>query len=162
AIFLSLRISSRGRNVAHVHRRGVANYFRAARVCARYIRLHSRAMATFSNIHTAGPATAPILAAASVSGHMATGSYTYVITSITSWGETSPSPSATVATTTGSVAISMPATPSYVTARRIYRSTVGTSSPLYLSATVPNNGTTSYVDTKSDSALGMRNPPSSP
>jgi hypothetical protein len=55
----------------------------------------------------------------------------------------------------GSVLVSGIATgPAGVTARKVYRSTANTVTPLLLLATLADNTTTTYVDTKTDASLG--------
>jgi hypothetical protein len=53
----------------------------------------------------------------------------------------------------------IPTGPAGVYARNVYRSKAGTTSPMLLLVTFADNSTTSYNDTKADSALGTNTPP---
>lgn len=100
--------------------------------------------------------TAPTLALTTGSA-LGIGNYTYGISFQNGLnGETKPGPTATLATTSGNQAInlsSIPTGPAGTTARRVYRSKVGTSSPLFLVTTIADNSTTTYADTTADASL---------
>jgi len=106
------------------------------------------------------PVTAPTVIAGTASGNMGVGIYTYKVTFITAFGETSTSPvSSNVTTGTGSVNLSnIPiSTETNVTSRKLYRTTSGGGSWLFL-ATIADNTTTVYTDTASDGSLGVAAP----
>lgn len=74
------------------------------------------------------------------------------------WGNTGPAPP-TPNPVVAVVALSGIAVgPAAVTARKIYRSAAGTTTPLKLVATLANNTTTTYTDTAADAALGAPAP----
>ncbi|GHO55531.1 hypothetical protein [Ktedonobacter robiniae] len=101
------------------------------------------------------PPAAPTLALVAGTG-MGTGAYTYAITYGMGVGQTLPGTTATVTTTSTSAQVALsniPVGPAGTTYRNIYRSKVGTSSPLYLVTTIGNNTTTTYTDTAADTAL---------
>lgn len=120
------------------------------------------------------PASAPV-AVAQAGSTTAIGSYQYVVTLITQGGETTPSPPASVVTTSGNqsvqlsnipVSASLPAQPGTATntviGRNIYRTLVG-GSILYLLATLTDNTTTVYSDIQPDSMLSsLPTPPRAP
>lgn len=99
-------------------------------------------------------------------GNMAAGTYSYVITNVTRYGETIPSGPTAVGTvvpvlpaTTGSLLlIAIPAiTANYLTNRRIYRTSVGNVAPYRLVATLGSFETT-YLDTVADIDRGVEPP----
>jgi hypothetical protein len=94
-----------------------------------------------------------------VIGALGVGGYQYKYTFRTRYGETLASPTAAVVVTLGSVDLS--AIPIYpnneVTARRIYRTTVGGSTFLFL-AEITDNITTTYTDLAADGTLGAVEP----
>jgi hypothetical protein len=115
---------------------------------------------------TAAPAAAPTVAA-TTGGSILAGTYKYQVTFLTGYkksngtivygGETTPSPFATVTTSsTGAVNITAipTATGSLVVARNIYRTKAG-GSTYYLVGTIADNTTTSFVDTTADTALSI-------
>ena len=120
------------------------------------------------------PTSAPV-AVAQAGSTTAIGSYQYAVTLITQGGETTPSPLASVVTTSGNqsvqlssipVSASLPAQPGTATntviGRNIYRTLVGGSS-LYLLATLTDNTTTVYSDMQPDSMLSsLPTPPRAP
>ncbi|BCL79715.1 hypothetical protein ccbrp13_21800 [Ktedonobacteria bacterium brp13] len=120
------------------------------------------------------PASAPVTVTQAGST-TAIGSYQYAVTLITQGGETTPSPSASVVTTSGNqsvqlssipVSASLPAQPGTATntviGRNIYRTLVG-GSIFYLLATLTDNTTTVYNDSQPDSMLSsLPTPPRAP
>lgn len=89
-------------------------------------------------------------------GQMANGDYTYAVLFRNNFGTSPVGPAGTGTTTTTAMALSQipVSSNSSVTARDIYRSKVGTVSPLFFVATINDNVTTQYFDTLADSALG--------
>lgn len=106
--------------------------------------------------------TSPLTCAdGAATGAMALGGYRYKCTFRTFFGETLASPaSALVTTTKGSVDLSnIPVYPgNEVTARRIYRTTVGGAGSYLFLAEIADNITTTYTDLKNDAALGAAEP----
>lgn len=110
------------------------------------------------------PSTAPSLAIGIGAGSLGSGTYGYVVTYITGYGETLAGPQASLSVTINqSVAISnIPISPNgNVAARNIYRTTnTSISGPTYyLLVTIHDNTTTTYNDTTADGSLGDQNPP---
>ena len=113
------------------------------------------------------PLSAPTVATSATAGSMAAGSYKYLLTYRTAFGETTagpvsasgivvPTPPATV----GSLLLSnLPMLPdsNYSAVRRLYRTSVGDVLPYRFVAEIPN-ATSTYTDTIADGALGG-NPP---
>ncbi len=101
------------------------------------------------------------------------GLYQYAQTFLTQGGETTPGPMTGITTTSGNQQVALsnipiapvqPLLPGVATntviGRNLYRTLVG-GSLLYLLATIPDNTTSTYTDTSSDSALtGRPRPPS--
>ncbi len=96
------------------------------------------------------------------------GSYAYAVTFLSQGGETTPSPLATVTTTSGNQQVQLanipigpaaPSTPGAATntviGRNLYRTQVG-GSQLYLLATLADNTTTQFVDNSADSVIVVR------
>lgn len=108
------------------------------------------------------PPAAPTIASIGAGGAVDTGTHYYKITFVTATGETElGAPSAAATTTGGNNTVNLSGllagVESTVTARKIYRSKVGgaqSTGPYYLVDTIPDNTTTTYIDTKADSALG--------
>src|SRR5438067_7700820 len=106
------------------------------------------------------------MAASAVSGSgLGIGAYQYAVTLLSQGGETTPSPVASVTTTSGNQKVNLSAIPlgpaqpnnpgiatNTVIGRNLYRSMVG-GSTLYLVATIGDNTTTTYTDTTADSSL---------
>lgn len=100
------------------------------------------------------------------------GQYQYAVSFLSQGGETTPSPVASVTTTSGNQKVALTAIPvangqpsipgiatNTVIGRNIYRTIVGSTALFYL-ATIPDNTTTTYMDTAPDSVLfGMPSPP---
>jgi hypothetical protein len=117
------------------------------------------------------PSSGMAAAAASGSG-LGIGAYKYAVTFLSQGGETTPSPVASVTTTTGNQKVnlsaipigpSQPSTPGVATntviGRNLYRTLVG-GSTLYWLATIGDNTTKTYTDSAADSALaGMPSQP---
>jgi hypothetical protein len=112
------------------------------------------------------PANAPSAAKASGSG-LSSGVYQYVITYLTQGGETPASPAVSVTTTSGQQTVNLtdipvgpnnPVSPgvatNYIIGRNIYRTAVGGSTFYYLTS-IPDNTTTSCVDTTADASLNV-------
>lgn len=109
-----------------------------------------------------GPGSAPTLAVATGAG-LGIGVYKYEVTFTSPDGETLPSTSATVTTTTGNQQVNVtaiPTGPTGTTGRKIYRTAVGGLSFL-LCNTIADNTTTSFTDTLADGSLGAA-PPTHP
>lgn len=91
------------------------------------------------------------------------GIYKYVVTYVTSTGETLQGSAVSVTTTSSNQKVNLSVIPVFggasVTARNIYRTKVG-GSVYYLLTTLSNNTATTYTDTTADSSLGSVNPPS--
>lgn len=89
------------------------------------------------------------------------GAYRYKYTYLAGTVESEPSEFTAVTTTNGNervtVTIGTSANPA-VTARKIYRTVVGTTTPYKLVATVSDNTTTSYLDQIPDASLGAEAP----
>lgn len=103
------------------------------------------------------------LATSPVAGNVDNGAHRYLVTFVTSTGETqagTPSAPVTVAdkAVNGQVLLtSIPLGGSSVIARKLYRTAVNGASYLYL-ATLADNSTTSFTDNVSDAALGAGAP----
>lgn len=107
------------------------------------------------------PATTVTATAGSATGSLdATAVYGYKVTYVSQFGETDASTAATV-TTTSSGSVNLTAIPIStsinVIARKLYR-TIGGGSSYLLLDTIADNVTTTYTDTKIDSALGAAAP----
>lgn len=104
--------------------------------------------------------TSPTLALNSGTG-MSVGLYSYAVTFVEGNGETIPGTAANITTTTGNTVVALtaiPTGPTGTTARRIYRSKVGTTTPLFLVTTLSNNTATTYTDSTADASLGAQAP----
>jgi hypothetical protein len=102
------------------------------------------------------PSSAPTVAVNSTPGNL-NGTYTYLVTFVTSRGETEPGPGSNSVSPSGEQVdlTSIPTGSSNVIARRIYRSTGNTPSSDYqLVTTINDNTTTSYTDNIADGSLG--------
>lgn len=110
------------------------------------------------------PPGAPTIGSITAGGSVDAGVHQYVVTFVTSAGETDfGTTSATATATAGNKTINLTAIPvsasSLVTARKIYRTKIadialGHSNFMYLVATISNNTTTTYTDTASDASIG--------
>lgn len=104
--------------------------------------------------------TAPTLALAAGSA-MGVGSYTYAVSFQMGNGQTLPGATASITTTTGNQEVTLtaiPLGPTGTTARIVYRSKVGTSTPLYSCFSINDNTTGSHTDTHADSSLVVQAP----
>jgi fibronectin-binding autotransporter adhesin len=105
---------------------------------------------------------APTLAIAA-GGGVDTGAHTYAITFVGQTGEeTVAGTTAAISTTGGNNTVNLtaiPTGPSGTVSRKVYRSKVGTTSPLFLVTTIANNSATTYSDTATDASLPGTNPP---
>lgn len=104
------------------------------------------------------------MGAATAGGSVDVGTHQYAVTFLDAAGkETTPSAnSATATASTGNQTIPLSAIPtggSGTVQRRLYRSKVGTTGPLYLLATIADNSTTTYSDATADASLGAATPP---
>lgn len=100
------------------------------------------------------------------------GTYQYAVTLLSQGGETPPSPISSVTTSSGNARVNLSSIPlgaaqstipgiatNTVIGRNLYRSQVG-GTTLFLLATIPDDTTTSYIDSAPDSTLsGMPSPP---
>lgn len=106
------------------------------------------------------PPQAPTLAVASGT-ELEIGAYRYKYTYVAGTVESEPSAFGSVTTVLNServtVTLGVSANPA-VTARKIYRTTVGTTTPYKLVATVSDNTTTTYLDLITDASLGATAP----
>ncbi len=104
------------------------------------------------------PPSAPSIAAGTASGGLGVGNYSYKMTFTTLTGETSVSAASNVTTTgTGSMNLTLPVgTTNSIQGRKLYRTTSGGSSYLFL-ATL-NNVQTTYTDLLADGSLGSAAP----
>jgi hypothetical protein len=119
------------------------------------------------------PPLAGMSASASAGSGLGIGSYQYAVTFLSQGGETTPSPVASVSTSSGNTLVNLSAIPigplttstpgiatNTVIGRNLYRTLVG-GTQLYLLATLPNNTATTYSDSAPDSTLsGKPAPPS--
>jgi len=80
----------------------------------------------------------------------------YTDTGAVPQGNTPPTVNTTNAQTVPLAAL--PTGPAGTTARKLYRSKAGTTTPLYLVATLADNTTVTYTDTMADAALGVVSP----
>jgi hypothetical protein len=108
---------------------------------------------------------APTLAIAA-GGLVDVGAHTYAITFVAAdGGETVAGTTAAITTTAGNQAVQLTAIPTGSTgtvSRNVYRSKVGTTSPLYLVTTLADNTTTTYNDSVADSTLPTTTSPAHP
>jgi len=118
------------------------------------------------------PPAAGMTASAIAGAGLGVGVYHYAVTLLAQGGESTPSPLATVTTSSGNQQVNLSAIPlgptstatpgiatNQVIGRNLYRSTVG-GATLYLLATLQDNVTTSFTDTTGDNALsGKPSPP---
>ena len=119
------------------------------------------------------PPPAGMSASAAAGSGLGIGSYQYAVTFLSQGGETTPSPAASVTTSSGNAVVNLASIPpgpvttstpgiatNTVIGRNLYRTLVG-GTQLYLLATIPDNTTTTYHDATPDSALsGKPTPPS--
>lgn len=106
------------------------------------------------------PPTAPTLSLVSGSG-LGTGSYTYGIAYTNDSATSKAGTTAIITTTSGNNQVSLtniPTGPAGVVGRVIYRSKVGTSSPLFKVANISDNVTTTFTDTVPDGSLAGPSP----
>jgi hypothetical protein len=117
------------------------------------------------------PGSGAIVSTQTGSG-LSIGTYQYAVTLLTQGGETPPSPISTITTSSGNARVNLTNIPlgsaqpsiagistNTVIGRNLYRTLVG-GSTLFLLATIPDNTTTSYIDSAADSILsGMPSPP---
>lgn len=108
--------------------------------------------------YTTPTAASLALAAGSALG---IGSYTYAVSFAMGNGVTVPGTTATITTTSGNQQVnltSIPTGPAGTTGRIIWRSKVGTSTPLYRVTTISDNTTTTYLDSVADASLVTQAP----
>lgn len=89
------------------------------------------------------------------------GSYTYAVGYQMGNGLSKPGTTGAITTTTGNTNVNLsviPTGPTGTTGRVLYRSKVGTSSPLYVLHTISDNTTTTYTDSTADSSLTTQAP----
>lgn len=97
--------------------------------------------------------------------NLGTGQYSYAVTWVSAAGESGAGATATITTTAGNQGVnvqSIPIGPAGTTARRLYRSKVGSGSPLLLVPTgfsLADNTTLNYADANADNTLGQTSPP---
>lgn len=108
-----------------------------------------------------GTACAPSIIASA--GNLGVGAYTWAYTYVNADGaESLASPTGTATTTTGhtqaSVVCAAQTSPSPAASTNIYRSKVGTSSPLFFAGTLSSNGGT-FTDNVADTSLTTKQPP---
>lgn len=110
---------------------------------------------------TAAPDTAPAAVIGTASGGLDTGDYRYVVTYITSFGETTPSSASNTLASPGgkSAIVTIPvSTQAGVTGRKLYRTAVD-GATYSLAKVINDNRTTSVVDTLADEDLIDEAPP---
>jgi hypothetical protein len=116
-------------------------------------------MSTLVGLHTLAPVSAPVIAPDFNGGSMTPGTYDYLCTYFNGWGETDPGPSTSFAVTPGAAQLTLPISPDpNCVGRKIYRTTVGVTTPFLLDGVVHDNTTTTYIDTKADADLGTPAP----
>lgn len=116
------------------------------------------------------PASGPTVAKTAGAG-MGIGVYEYAVSLLSEGGESTPSPVASVTTTSGNQQVSLSTIPlgptlttipglyvNTVIGRNIYRTLVG-GSVLYLLTTIPDNTTTTYTDSASDASISSQPQP---
>lgn len=119
---------------------------------------------TTGNISAQAYGSAPGAPSAAINagGSVDTGAHTYAVTFTSSTGETQAG-TGVIATTTGgnnTVALTaIPLGPTGTVGRKVYRSKVGTTNPLFLVTTLNDNTTTSYTDSVADSSLSATQSP---
>jgi hypothetical protein len=104
--------------------------------------------------------TAPTLAVVS-GGSVDVGAHTYAVTFTMGNGETIAGTTSAATTTSTNKTVNLtviPTGPTGTTARNIYRSAAGTTTPLLLLHTLSDNTTTTYSDTTADAGLGASAP----
>lgn len=113
------------------------------------------------------PSASPVPSTATDAGNMAAGTYRYLITYTTAFGETTPGPvssqaivSPTFPAITGSILLTglPPTYANYIKGRRVYRTSVGETLPYKLVAEITNPFADSYLDTTADADLGSQPP----
>jgi len=105
------------------------------------------------------PPAAPTLELAAGSG-LEVGVYRYAVTLVNANGETTPGAEAQITTTSGNQQVQLsgiPTGPAGTTARRVYRTEVG-SSQKKLAAVISDNTTTTLLDQAPDANLGVDAP----
>jgi len=128
------------------------------------LRRGSNLIQDYTVTHVETIATAPSVALAGAgAGNVDNGAHTYAVTFVTSAGETIAGATATVTVTdktaNGKIAVSsIPIGSPFVTARKVYRSSAGTTTPLKLLVTISDNSTTAYTDNTADSGLTTTSP----
>lgn len=103
------------------------------------------------------------LASPAAPGNVDNGEHTYAVTFVNASGETTIGATATATVAdkgvNGQVALTnIPIGLTGTTARKVYRSEAGTTTPLKLLTTIANNTATTYTDNTADSALGAAAP----
>lgn len=114
---------------------------------------------TFNSGQIATPTGTPTVAVPAGAGNVDIGSHVYAVAFTTAnGGETPAGPNSAAATTSaGNQQVSLtaiPTGPASTTGRKIYRSKAGTTTPLFLVATLADNSTTTYTDNLADASLG--------
>lgn len=108
----------------------------------------------------AEPIVAPTVGAATSGGSVDAGLHEWAVSFVTANGETGLGPvTSAVTVTAGSQTIplsAIPTGPTGTTARNIYRTKAGQSSPFYLVHQIADNTTTAYTDTTADAGLGAQ------
>lgn len=105
--------------------------------------------------------TAAATAALAAGTTLGIGSYVYVYTYVSPDGESLPSPTTSITTTSGNQKVNLSGVtvgPTGTTARNIYRTAVGGGVNYKLAGTIADNTTTTYADTLADGSLGAAAP----
>jgi hypothetical protein len=117
-------------------------------------------------VKSRGAAPGAASAAVAAGGSIDIGAHDYAVTFVgPGGGETLAGTHVTATTTTGNQTVNMsaiPTGPTGTSSRNIYRSKVGTTSPLFLLHSIADNTTTTYVDTATDASLPGTQPPTHP
>jgi hypothetical protein len=108
------------------------------------------------------PTVGAFAGAAGSAGNVDVGAHDYAVTFVGGAGETTGSAHITVTVVSSAKQVGLsniPLGPNGTTARRIYRSAAGTSTPMKLLATIADNTTTAYTDNTADASLSVTTMP---
>ncbi len=116
-----------------------------------------------SGVEVAAPLSIPVATNSLTSGNLdAAAQYTYKVTYVNPYGETTPSSNSIAVTTNSTLAldVTIPVSPdASVTARKVYRTNGNALSAWNLLTTINDNTTTQFTDTTADTGLGVPIPP---
>lgn len=114
-----------------------------------------------SSLPVTPPPAAGLTATLAVGSGVEIGAHTYVYTFVTDTGETIASPAISITVTAGNEQVDLTDIsigPSNCTARNVYRSEAGLSTPLKLLTVIADNTTTVFTDITADASLGADSP----